>query len=79
MRGTQGADPLSGVRVTSSIGRVEEPEPTQEETDGRYVEVEVVIDPGAGGAPRHVHPEQEERFEVTDGRLKSRKDLRSLI
>ena len=40
---------------------------TQEETDGRYVEVEVVMDPGAGGVPRHVHPHQEERFEVTEG------------
>jgi quercetin dioxygenase-like cupin family protein len=40
---------------------------TQEETGGRYVELEIVLRPGAGGAPLHVHPGQEERFEVKEG------------
>jgi len=40
---------------------------TQEQTGGKFVEVEIVLQPGAGGAPLHVHPNQEERFEVKDG------------
>jgi quercetin dioxygenase-like cupin family protein len=40
---------------------------TQEETGGRYVELQIVLSPGGGGAPLHVHPFQEERFEVKDG------------
>lgn len=40
---------------------------TKEETNGRYVELEIVMKPGAGGAPLHIHPHQEERFEVKEG------------
>ena len=40
---------------------------TQEDTDGRYVELEIVLQPGAGGAPLHVHPNQEERLEIKAG------------
>jgi quercetin dioxygenase-like cupin family protein len=40
---------------------------TQEETDGRFVELEIVMAPGAAGAPLHIHPRQEERFDVTEG------------
>jgi len=40
---------------------------TQEDTNGKFVELEIVLKPGARGAPRHVHPQQEERFEVKDG------------
>jgi len=42
---------------------------TQEETGGNSVELEIVLKPGASGAPRHVHPHQEERFEVKEGVL----------
>jgi len=42
---------------------------TQEETGGKSVELEIVLKPGARGAPRHVHPHQEERFEVQEGVL----------
>src|SRR5262245_13435728 len=41
----------------------------KEETDGRFVELEIVLKPGARGAPRHVHPHQEERFEVKEGTM----------
>ena len=40
---------------------------SQEETGGRFVELEIVLKPGARGAPRHVHTHQEERFEVKEG------------
>ena len=40
---------------------------TQEQTGGKYVELEIVLRPGAGGAPLHIHPHQEERFEVKEG------------
>lgn len=40
---------------------------TQEESNGKYVELEIVLKPGAGGAPLHIHPHQEERFEVKEG------------
>jgi uncharacterized RmlC-like cupin family protein len=40
---------------------------TQEQTHGQYVELEIVLEPGAGGAPLHIHPDQEERFEVKEG------------
>ena len=40
---------------------------TQDDTAGEFVELEIVLAPGAGGAPRHIHPHQEERFEVKEG------------
>jgi hypothetical protein len=42
---------------------------TQEETGGSFVQLEIVLKPWAPGAPRHVHPHQEERFEVKEGVL----------
>jgi len=42
---------------------------TQEDSGGKFVELEIVLEPGAGGAPLHVHPHQEERFEVKEGVL----------
>lgn len=40
---------------------------SEEETNGRYVELEIVMNPGGGGAPLHIHPYQEEVFEVKEG------------
>jgi uncharacterized cupin superfamily protein len=40
---------------------------TQEQTHGQYVELEIVLEPGAAGAPLHIHPHKEERFEVKEG------------
>ena len=37
---------------------------SQEETGGSFVKLEIVLKPGARGAPRHVHMHQEEHFEV---------------
>jgi quercetin dioxygenase-like cupin family protein len=39
---------------------------TGTETDGARLEAEVWVDPG-GDVPRHVHPRQEERFQVLAG------------
>ena len=41
---------------------------TGPDTDGRLLEVEVWAAPG-GDVPRHVHPHQEERFEVLAGSM----------
>lgn len=38
------------------------------------LEVEVVYAPGGGPPPKHLHPEQEERFEVLAGELRARVD-----
>jgi quercetin dioxygenase-like cupin family protein len=37
-------------------------------TDGAYVELDVMLEPG-GGTNAHIHPKQEETFEVLDGTL----------
>ncbi len=54
---------------TSVSGFVQTFLETQEDTHGEYVDLLIVLRPGGGGAPLHVHPHQEERFEVTDGVL----------
>ena len=52
---------------TAVMGFVQTFVVTAEETDGRYAELEIVMNPGGGGAPLHVHPYQEEVFEVEEG------------
>jgi quercetin dioxygenase-like cupin family protein len=42
---------------------------TSADTDGEYVLIEVVVEPGGFVAAAHVHPFQTERFEVLDGTL----------
>ncbi len=39
---------------------------------GRRLKLEVIIAPGATGPPEHIHPLQEERFEVLSGRVGAR-------
>jgi quercetin dioxygenase-like cupin family protein len=39
------------------------------DTDGKYVRLEVVAEPGAIGPPEHVHAHQEEYFHVLEGTL----------
>ena len=40
---------------------------TSADTGGEYVKIELVAEPGGAVAAAHIHPEQEERFEVLKG------------
>src|SRR5580765_8417920 len=42
---------------------------TAKDTDGEYVLVETIVEPGGFVAAAHLHPKQSERFEVLSGRL----------
>jgi quercetin dioxygenase-like cupin family protein len=42
---------------------------TAEETSGELLQVDWIGEPGWSTGPDHVHPYQEERFEVLSGRL----------
>jgi len=42
---------------------------TAADTDGELVEVECIVAPGGAVAGAHVHPMQEERFEVLEGQV----------
>jgi quercetin dioxygenase-like cupin family protein len=42
---------------------------TAADTDGELVEVECIVEPGGAVAGAHMHPAQEERFEVLEGEV----------
>jgi quercetin dioxygenase-like cupin family protein len=42
---------------------------TSRDTDGEYVKVETILQPGAAVAAAHVHPYQTERFQVLSGKV----------
>jgi mannose-6-phosphate isomerase-like protein (cupin superfamily) len=48
------------------------------DTDGEYLEIELRLAPDGKVPGMHVHPEQEERFEVIEGRMKFRLGLRTI-
>ncbi len=52
---------------------------TGAETGGRLVEFELHLSPGGRVPTGHLHPEQEERFTVLDGRVRFRLGRRSVI
>lgn len=43
-------------------------------TDGRYCEADLIVGPGGYAAAEHIHPQQEERFEIRQGVLRLRVD-----
>jgi quercetin dioxygenase-like cupin family protein len=47
---------------------------TAQETSGELLQVDWISEPGWTTGPDHVHPRQEERFEVLSGRLSLRAD-----
>ena len=61
-------NPLSGERFTFSR--------TARETNGEVLEFELELTPDGHVPGAHVHPEQQERFEVLEGTMKFRKGLR---
>jgi mannose-6-phosphate isomerase-like protein (cupin superfamily) len=54
-------------------------ERTAAETGGRLLSFELRLDPGGHVPASHVHPEQEERFTVLQGRMRFRRGLRLLV
>jgi quercetin dioxygenase-like cupin family protein len=52
---------------------------TAADTDGELVAIDLTLPPGGHVPGLHVHPNQEERFEVTAGRMKFRYGLRTIV
>lgn len=63
-------NPATGERVTF-LKRARD-------TDGEYVRLEVIAEPGAPGPPEHVHEYQEEYFQVLGGTLTGTVDGRPI-
>lgn len=51
---------------------------TAADTDGEYLEIELRLSPDGKVPGMHVHPRQEERFEVLEGRMRFRMGLRMI-
>jgi mannose-6-phosphate isomerase-like protein (cupin superfamily) len=63
-------NPVSGERITFRK--------TSAETNGAYLEIDVELTPDGAVPGMHVHPHQEERFEILSGNVRFRKGLRRI-
>ncbi|HZU60264.1 MAG TPA: cupin domain-containing protein, partial [Solirubrobacteraceae bacterium] len=63
-------NPVSGERITFLK--------TSADTGGEYLEIDVELTPDGAVPGMHVHPHQEERFEVISGNVRFRKGLRRI-
>ncbi len=63
-------NPVSGERITFHK--------TAADTDGELLELELRLSPDGKVPGAHVHPQQEERFEVLEGRMRFRMGLRTI-
>jgi quercetin dioxygenase-like cupin family protein len=63
-------NPVSGERITFRK--------TSADTDGEYLEIDVELTPDGAVPGMHVHPHQEERFEILSGNVRFRKGLRKI-
>jgi mannose-6-phosphate isomerase-like protein (cupin superfamily) len=61
-------NPVSGERITFRK--------TAAETGGEYLEIDVELTPDGAVPGMHVHPNQEERFEILSGNVRFRKGLK---
>jgi quercetin dioxygenase-like cupin family protein len=52
---------------------------TAADTDGELLEIELTLSPDGSVPGAHVHPEQEERFHVLEGRMKFRLGMRTIV
>ena len=52
---------------------------TAADTDGELLEIELELDADGRVPGAHVHPEQEERFDVLEGTMKFRLGLRNIV
>jgi quercetin dioxygenase-like cupin family protein len=64
-------NPVSGERIVFNR--------TAADTDGEYLEIELQLASDGKVPGMHVHPEQEERFEVLEGRMKFRMGLKTIV
>jgi quercetin dioxygenase-like cupin family protein len=64
-------NPVSGEKITFHR--------TAADTDGEVLAFEVELTPDGHVPGMHVHPEQEERFEVVSGKMKFRKGLKTIV
>ncbi|MDX1614939.1 MAG: cupin domain-containing protein [Candidatus Promineifilaceae bacterium] len=60
--GTEIENPITGERIVFRQ--------TPEETDGRLLKFDIMVEPGGFPTTEHVHPAQSEHFEVNSGRLR---------
>jgi quercetin dioxygenase-like cupin family protein len=63
-------NPVSGERITFRT--------TSADTDGEYLEIDVELTPDGAVPGMHVHPKQEERFEILSGNVRFRKGLKKI-
>jgi quercetin dioxygenase-like cupin family protein len=63
-------NPVSGEQITFRK--------TSADTDGEYLEIDVELTPNGAVPGMHVHPHQEERFEILSGNVRFRKGLKSI-
>lgn len=63
-------NPVSGERITFVK--------TAADTAGEYLEIEVELTPDGAVPGMHVHPHQEERFEILSGSVRFRKGLKRI-
>jgi quercetin dioxygenase-like cupin family protein len=52
---------------------------TSDDTNGELVAIDLTLPPGGHVPGAHVHPNQEERFEVTSGKMKFRYGMRTIV
>jgi len=64
-------NPVSGERIVFRK--------TSADTDGELLDFELLLDPEGHVPGAHVHPEQEERFEVVMGTVKFQKGLKTIV
>jgi quercetin dioxygenase-like cupin family protein len=64
------ANPISGERITFRK--------TAADTDGKLLVIDLELSPAGHVPGAHVHPLQEERFEIMEGMMKFRKGLRTI-
>ena len=70
-RGQVIENPVSGERITF--------EQTAADTNGELLSITLELSPDGAVPGLHVHPSQEERFEVVSGRMKFRKGMRTIV
>lgn len=64
-------NPVTGERIVFRT--------TAADTDGAYAEIDLALAPDGAVPGTHVHPNQEERFEVIAGKMKFRLGLRKIV
>ncbi len=64
-------NPVSGERITLIQ--------TSADTDGELLEIELELSPDGAVPGAHIHPEQEERFEVVEGTMAFRMGLKKVV